>query len=170
MFSFPASMKEVIEMVRFVVHAANEPARRFKLLWTTVACGIAGVYVYIGSGYLVGGPGATTSNSLHLVSNIEKYFGRLHAHGAILMGLGIMLFYSVHEYRLLTRRVLQATVFYSALVATLLIGDWPIDGINWGGPGWYALVIFLSVTLLILSPPLNEHGELFAGEDGSEGA
>lgn len=153
-------------MVGFVVRIANEPARRFKLLWTLVGCGIATIFMVIGAGYAVGGRGADSSDELRLLQNIENPIGGLHAHGFILMGTALWLAYSMGNYNRLSRQALQWTAFYSLATSTLIFGGWFFVKISFGAPWWYLFTAFLSIVLLVLAPPLDRQGRLYRGEDG----
>lgn len=146
-------------MVR-LVRVAGEPVRRFQLLWNLVGCGIASVFMIIGSGFAVGGERATSSSAFALVQNLERPVGGLHAHGFIMMGLALFLAYGMGDYRKLTRRALQLVTFYSLCVAFMVFGSWTIYSVSFGAPWWYLFTAFLSIVLLVIAPPLNPHGRL----------
>ncbi len=155
-------------MVRFVVRVANEPARRFQLLWNLVGFGIAVVFMIIGSGYLVAGRGATASMSFHLLENLLDFAGGLRAHGFILMSLALSLSYGLGNYRRFTRWALIAVLFYSLIVAIMVMGGWFFYAISFGTPFWYLFTAFLSGVLIVLAPPLDEHGRMYRGEDDAD--
>lgn len=156
-------------MVHFVVRIANDPARRFKLLYDLVCFGIAALFVVIGAGYALGGRNAVFSpHALGLLESLERPIGGLHAHGIILLGLGLLLAYGSGNFRRSTRIALQLTSFYSLLTAILIISGWWFFKIDFPRPWWYVFTSFLSITLLVLAPPLDERGRAYRG--GSDSA
>jgi hypothetical protein len=144
-----------------VVTIANDPARRFRLLWYIVAWACAITFLVIGVGYAGGGNAAIQSNALGVVNTME---GSLHVHGSIMMAIGIFLIYGLNDYRRITWIGLVAFFFYSIWTAVMIFIGGFFNGISWGGPWWYLLTASLSGTLLILAPPLSKNGRRFAGE------
>lgn len=153
-------------MVRFVIRAANEPAKRFRLLWYFVGWCIAGIYLIVGGGYLAAGKGATNSSALLEVVRVERNY---HIHGALMVLIGALLIYGLSDYRRATRRALFAVFLYSLWVAILIIGGWHQAGVTWAGPFWYLFVAVLSGGLIVLAPPLNPSGRRW-GTEGSGSA
>lgn len=152
-----------------MVTVANDPARRFRLLWQLVSWSLAFVFVIIGSGYLVGGQSAASSHTLQLVVNL--YGGNYHVHGAVMVALGMFLTFGIgNTYTKHARLALQLMSFYALLVAGLIFGGWWVYDITFAAPWWYVLVAFMSVVLLILAPPLYR-GQMFTGnESGGDSA
>jgi hypothetical protein len=147
-------------VVQFVIRAANEPAKRFRILWYFMAWSVAILYIAIGSGYLASGDSAIKSKTLNLVKNIEQNF---HVHGAIMVGFGAFLIYGLNDYRRATRIALIAVFIYSLWVAVLIIGGWFLYPISWGAPWWYFFTASISGGLIVLAPPLNKDGRRYKG-------
>ncbi|MDP9012841.1 MAG: hypothetical protein M3O41_09365 [Pseudomonadota bacterium] len=152
-------------MWNHVITTANEPARRFRLIWLFVAFCISGVFLIIGAGNAVGGGGITAGSSFSLLDNIEP--GGQRTHGFILMALALFLVWGMPDFRRITRVALIMVMFYAVLVALLIFGSWVVNKITWGGPWWYLFVASLSAGLLVLSPPLGSDGHMYRGDDGS---
>lgn len=159
-------MHEAIVKVVRVIKIANDPARRFRILWYFVAWCVAAIFMVVGAGYLVGGNNATTQvNSYHLVLQVERSF---RIHGAIMMGTAAFLIYGLGDYRRITRHALVVVLLYSLWVTVLVIGGWVSGDIIWATPFWYLLVAVLTGGLLVLAPPLDPDGRRF-GTERSEG-
>lgn len=162
------TVKEVKDAIVRVIQIANEPARRFRILWYVVAWSCALVYFVIGVGYAGAGHGAIQSNALSVVSRIE---GNLRIHGSIMMAIAIFLTYGLNDYRRVTRIALVLYFFYSIWTAIMIFSGWFIHGLSWGAPWWYVFTSTLSGALLVLAPPLSKNGKRFSGHaDGSESA
>jgi hypothetical protein len=150
-------------VVRFIVRVANEPARRFRLLWHIVAWSICITIGVIGVGYAAGGQRATSGKALQLVQNLEP--GGLRTHGWILLFVSFILAATLHDYRRLTRWALVVALFYSLLTATLVFGSWLFYPVSWGAPFWYLFLSMLLASLIVLAPPLTESGRRYDGSD-----
>lgn len=147
-------------MVRFAIRVANEPARRFRLLWNTFGFLLAGLYVALGALYLAFGDNAYQGTSLNLVSTIE---GSLRVHGAICIGLGLLFTYGLHEYRRLTKYTLLAMVVYLFWTMVLLFGQGLIASISYTAVPWYCFALGSGLALWVLAPPLGDNGRVYDG-------
>lgn len=156
----PLKIAEIRTAVNRVVKIANEPATRFKILWYSVAWALAGVYFFIGAGYAGAGKGVIQSRALNAAALLE---GNLHVHGFIMMGVGVFLTYGLNDYRRITRWAMIVYLFYSMWTLIMILIGWVFYGISWGAPWWYLLTSVLSVTLLVLAPPLDKDGKRFKG-------
>lgn len=155
-------------VVRFVITVANDPARRFRLIWQLFAWGIGVVFIVIGSGYLVGGRAASSSRTLQLLVNLQGH--NYHIHGAILMALGVLLVQAIGEvYTRRTRIVLQLITLYSLITASMIFGSWIVYDVDFAAPWWYVLTAFFSIVLLIMAPPLID-GRMYTGTKNGGGS
>lgn len=152
--------KQLKDLKMRVTNVANDPARRFKLLWYLVAWSCATIFLIIGVGYAGGGHSAIQSKSLNVVAILE---GNLHIHGGIMVCIAAYLIYGLSDYRRVTRYGLIIFLFYSMWTAIQIFIGWGFYGVSWGAPWWYLLTSFLSGALLVLAPPLNKNGKRFAG-------
>lgn len=162
--------RRCVRVVRFALAVASDPGRRFRLLWHFVAWGLAATYVIIGAGYAVGGKRAeTSSHILQLLINLEG--GSYRAHGFIMMILGMLLVYGIgNAYTRHARLALQLITLYSVLVACMIFGGWYVYDIAFAAPWWYVLTSFLSISLMILAPPLARARALTGEENGGDSA
>jgi hypothetical protein len=152
-------------VVRYVIRVANEPARRFKILWYSVAWAIAAIFMVIGAGYLVVGDAAESGSALSYVRSVEH---DLRIHGILMMAFSAFLIYGLNDYRRVTRWALFAVFLYALWVAILIFGSFALHA-SWGAPWWYLFVAALSCVLIILAPPLGTSGRRW-GTEGSGGA
>lgn len=166
--AMPLRRAETGNVVKRVITFANEPAKRFKILWYAVAWSLAGVYFGIGAGYASGGSVVIQSRALNVAALLE---GNLHVHGFIMMGVAVLLTYGLNDYRRITKWGLVLYFFYSMWTLSMILIGWVFYGVSWGAPWWYLLTSVLSGTLLALAPPLNKDGTRFKGYfEGAERA
>jgi uncharacterized protein YjeT (DUF2065 family) len=155
-------------MMRIILRAANEPARRFMLFWNFVAACCAILFLILGAIYLVGGSSATDSHTLDLVQTVER---TLQLHGVIQMVVGGLLLYSLHDYRKLTRLSLLIGFSYATWTLVLIVGEALLHRISWGSFAWYGFLMTLLAGTRVFSPPLGDDGRLYTGRpEGSERA
>jgi uncharacterized protein YjeT (DUF2065 family) len=155
-------------MMRIILRAANEPARRFMLFWNFVAGCCAILFLILGAIYLVGSSSATDSHTLDLVRVVEP---TLRVHGGIQMAAGGLLLYSLHDYRKLTRLALLVGFAYATWTLLLIIGEATQHRISWGSFAWYGFLMTLLAGTRVLAPPLGVDGRLYTGRpEGSERA
>lgn len=156
----PLKIAEPRKIVNRVIQFANEPAKRFKILWYAVAWCLAGVYFGIGAGYASGGKGVIQSKALNVAAALE---GNLHVHGFVMMGVAVLLTYGLSDYRRITKWALAIYFFYSFWTLAMILIGWVFYGISWGAPWWYLLTSALSAILITVAPPLNKDGTRFKG-------
>lgn len=155
-------------MVRRTINIANEPAKRFKILWYAFAWACALIFLVIGVGYAGAGHGAIQSKALNTVAVMER---NLYVHGIIMMCVATFLIYGLNDYRKVTRWALTLYMFYSIWTALMIFIGWCFYGVSWGAPWWYIFTSVLSGTLLVLAPPLGKDGKRYAGYfEGSDRA
>lgn len=142
-----------------VITAATDPANRFRMLYNFVCYSIAGVFLAIGGGYVFGGAHAASSQTLHLLLNIERSY---RVHGAIMCLLGLGLVRGI-PFTIWTRRVLLALLFYSLYTALMIVGGWFLESVSFGAPFWYLFVAVLVGGLLWFAPPLGPDGKVYRG-------
>jgi hypothetical protein len=160
-----------VSVIDEAVRSANEPARRFRLIWNLFGAGLCGIFAIIGSGYLVGGRKATASHTLQLLENLESPIGGLHTHGLIMLAMALFLAYGLGpHYRRSTRIALIAITFYSLTVATMVFGGWALYSVSFAAPWWYVYTAFNAMTLLILAPSVLSHPAPIVGLDPGVGA
>lgn len=149
-----------------IVSTANEPAKRFRLMWYSVTWICAIFFVVIGVGYAEGGHGVIQSRALNVIAIME---GNLHIHGILMMFIGIFLIYGLSDYRRVTRIGLLLYFFYSIWAAVQIFIGWGFYGVSWGAPWVYLLTASLSFTLIYLAPPLDSSGKRYAGDSEGSG-
>lgn len=162
-------------MVRFIITVANDPARRFRLIWQLIAWGLGVLFMIIGAGYLVGGRAAADPGTLRLLTNLLR-FGNVvsvadgyRIHGGIMMIIGMFLIHGIHDnYTRKARIALQIVLLYSLIVALMIFGGWITYDITFEAAWWYVFTSFLSAVLLILAPPLVG-SQMYMGDTEGDG-
>lgn len=157
-------------MPGFVVQIANDPARRFRIIWYFFARTISIALAVIGSLYFGGGnraafgPGA---GSLRAVTDLE---GSLNVHGALLLGFSLFALGTLSDYRKITRVALIACALYTFWVGVMITASAILFHGSWGAPVWYfASTVWISF-LVIIAPPLGSDGRRWRGTERGRSA
>lgn len=134
-------------------------------LWSFLRYSVAGIYFWIGGSFFFGSRRISIDPAFRLLENIEP--GGIRGHGLILLVLAFTIA-SKPVWHSMTKLALTATLFYSLLTASLMIGGWIVHRPDVTSPAWYVFVAGLSFALIVTAPPAKR--ALVRSRDGGASA
>ena len=126
-------------------------------LWRGMAWGIMFVAVWDGAGYFSRGNVAAQGDTLTVLKNLP---GGMHTHGAIMLGLALLISYAMHDRPILASRVMLAVFVYSIYISVAIVAGWILSSsVAWSAPSKWFLVAWVSLWLSVTTENMKSMNE-----------